>query len=217
MVHACMVGTPRQAHHNAMSIAKQPQSWCSNAGAFSVVRPFFCILPIEQVLYCRNSGLYYGLASATLLLYSKPVLGLWVVAYLVIQGKRKLLNIYCSSLEHANCLQHFKSQQKQSDCMKVQLLPNACLTSSFDNLLKELCPTETQNLWRTSPAAPAIKPNVLIWTSSLQSISRRGIPLRLRYGWGVGAEKQAQLISHDSNQPRKQMDPNAVAYKVASS
>ena len=39
---------------------------------FPVVRRFFCRLPTEQVLYYRNLGLYYGLASMTLPLYAKP-------------------------------------------------------------------------------------------------------------------------------------------------
>ena len=37
-----------------------------------VVRRFFCRFPTEQVLYYRNLGLYYGLASTTLPLYAKP-------------------------------------------------------------------------------------------------------------------------------------------------
>ena len=44
-------------------------------GLFSVVRDFLCIIPTEQVLYYRNLGLYYGLASGTLPLYSGPCLG----------------------------------------------------------------------------------------------------------------------------------------------
>ena len=40
-----------------------------------VVRDFLCIIPTEQVLYYRNLGLYYGLASGTLPLYSGPCLG----------------------------------------------------------------------------------------------------------------------------------------------
>ena len=39
---------------------------------FPVVRRFFCRFPTEQVLYYRNLGLYYGLASTTLPLYAKP-------------------------------------------------------------------------------------------------------------------------------------------------
>ena len=39
---------------------------------FPVVRRFFWRIPTEQVLYYRNSGLYYGLASTTLPLYAKP-------------------------------------------------------------------------------------------------------------------------------------------------
>ena len=46
------------------------------AGAFfPVVRDFLCIIPTEQVLYYRNLGLYYGLASGTRPLYSGPCLG----------------------------------------------------------------------------------------------------------------------------------------------
>ena len=44
-------------------------------GLFPVVRDFLCIIPTEQVLYYRNLGLYYGLASGTLPLYSGPCLG----------------------------------------------------------------------------------------------------------------------------------------------
>ena len=44
-------------------------------GLFPVVRDFLCIIPTEQVLYYRNLGLYYGLASGTLPLYSDPCLG----------------------------------------------------------------------------------------------------------------------------------------------
>ena len=44
-------------------------------GLLPVVRDFFCIIPTEQVLYYRNLGLYYGLASGTLPLYSGPCLG----------------------------------------------------------------------------------------------------------------------------------------------
>ena len=39
---------------------------------FPVVRHFLCRFPTEQVLYYRNLGLYYGLASTTLPLYAKP-------------------------------------------------------------------------------------------------------------------------------------------------
>ena len=39
---------------------------------FPVVRRFLCRFPTEQVLYYRNLGLYYGLASTTLPLYAKP-------------------------------------------------------------------------------------------------------------------------------------------------
>ena len=39
---------------------------------FPVVRRFFCGFPTEQVLYYRNLGLYYRLASTTLPLYAKP-------------------------------------------------------------------------------------------------------------------------------------------------
>ena len=35
-------------------------------GLFPVVRDFLCTIPTEQVLYYRNLGLYYGLASGTL-------------------------------------------------------------------------------------------------------------------------------------------------------
>ena len=44
-------------------------------GLLPVVRDFLCIIPTEQVLYYRNLGLYYGLASGTLPLYSDPCLG----------------------------------------------------------------------------------------------------------------------------------------------
>ena len=44
-------------------------------GLFPVVRDFLCIIPTEQVLHYRNLGLYYGLASGTLPLYSGPCLG----------------------------------------------------------------------------------------------------------------------------------------------
>ena len=44
-------------------------------GLFPVVRDFLCIIPTEQALYYRNLGLYYGLASGTLPLYSGPCLG----------------------------------------------------------------------------------------------------------------------------------------------
>ena len=44
-------------------------------GLFPVVRDFLCIIPTEQVLYYRTLGLYYGLASGTLPLYSGPCLG----------------------------------------------------------------------------------------------------------------------------------------------
>ena len=44
-------------------------------GLFPVVRDFLCIIPTEQILYYRNLGLYYGLASGTLPLYSDPCLG----------------------------------------------------------------------------------------------------------------------------------------------
>ena len=43
-------------------------------GPFPVVRDFLCIIPTEQVLYYRNLGLYYGLASGILPLYSRPCL-----------------------------------------------------------------------------------------------------------------------------------------------
>ena len=39
---------------------------------FPVVRHFFCRFPTEHVLYYKNLGLYYGLASTTLPLYAKP-------------------------------------------------------------------------------------------------------------------------------------------------
>ena len=44
-------------------------------GLFPVVRDLLCIIPTEQLLYYRNLGLYYGLASGTLPLYSGPCLG----------------------------------------------------------------------------------------------------------------------------------------------
>ena len=56
-----------------------PVFWATFApvrrGLFPVVRDFLCIIPTEQVLYYRNLGLYYGLASGTLPLYSGPCLG----------------------------------------------------------------------------------------------------------------------------------------------
>ena len=42
---------------------------------FPVVRHFFWRIPTEQALYYKNLGLYYGLASGTLPLQSKPRLG----------------------------------------------------------------------------------------------------------------------------------------------
>ena len=44
-------------------------------GLFPVVRDFLCVIPTGQVLYYRNLGLYYGLASGALPLYSDPCLG----------------------------------------------------------------------------------------------------------------------------------------------
>ena len=44
-------------------------------GLFPAVRDFLCIIPTEQVLNYRNLGLYYGLPSGTLPLYSGPCLG----------------------------------------------------------------------------------------------------------------------------------------------
>ena len=49
--------------------------YAARRGLFPVVRDFLCIIPTEQVLYYRNLGLYYGLASGTLPLYSGPCLG----------------------------------------------------------------------------------------------------------------------------------------------
>ena len=42
---------------------------------FPVVRHFFWRIPTEQPLYYKNLGLYYGLASGTQPLKSKPCLG----------------------------------------------------------------------------------------------------------------------------------------------
>ena len=49
-----------------------PRFFPCTPGLFPVAQDFLCIIPTEQVLYYRNLGLYYGLASGTLPLYSDP-------------------------------------------------------------------------------------------------------------------------------------------------